>query len=171
MIKFQWLLSKSRKKTLFEEHVIYGKRTCSESYEDRRYKHLYEKNHLCRESRVCRKFCQKKLCEAGKYNNESVNYKQDDIFQLENEEMSFDNANVNYHKLSEFYGQRNATDFKLRFNSYTTLILPPLPDEIKAMGVRVYVTDLNADFSCDAITPFSIQDLISVNHDVDGYQV
>ena len=42
------------------------------------------------------------MCEGGKYKDESVNYKQDDIFQSENEEMSCDNVNVNYHKLSEF---------------------------------------------------------------------
>ena len=59
----------------------------------------------------------------------------------------------------------------MKFNSYTTLIPPPLPDEIKGTGVRVYVTELNADFSCDDITQFSIQDPVWVNYDVDGYQV
>ena len=34
---------KGGKKTLFEEHAIYGKRTSIESYKDRGYKHLYEK--------------------------------------------------------------------------------------------------------------------------------
>ena len=34
---------KGRKKILFEEHTIYGKKTSIESYEDRGYKHLYEK--------------------------------------------------------------------------------------------------------------------------------
>ena len=121
---------KGGNKTLFEEHAIYGKITRIESYEDRGYKHLYEKNHLCRGSRVC-KICQKRMCEGGKCKDESMIYKQDNIFQLENEEMSCDNVNVNYHKLSEFYGQRNAIDVKLKFNSYTTLIPPPLPDEIK----------------------------------------
>ena len=80
-----------------------------------------------------------------------------------------DNVDVNYHKLSEFYGQRNAIDVKLKFNSYTTLIPLPLPDEIKGTGVRVYVTELNADFSCDNITPFSIQDPVWVNYDIIGY--
>ena len=129
-----------------------------------------KRNHSCRGSRVC-KFCQKKMCEGVKYKDESVNYKQNDIFQLENEEMSCDNVDVNYHKLPEFYGKKNAIDVKLKFNSYTTLIPLPLPDEIKGRGVRVYVTELNADFSWDDITPFSIQDPVWVSYDVDRYQV
>ena len=74
------------------------------------------------------------MCEGEKYKDESVNYKQDDIFQLENEEMSCDDVNVNHHKLSEFYVQRNAIDVKLKFNSYTTLIPLLLLDEIKGRG-------------------------------------
>ena len=76
--------------------MIYGKRVSSETYEDRGYKHLYEKHHTCRRNGLCKKFCQTKICEAGKYSSDSVNYKRDDIYQLENEEMSCDNVNVNY---------------------------------------------------------------------------
>ena len=72
---------KGRKKTSFKEHAIYEKRTSIESYEDRGYNHLYEKNHSCRGSRVC-KFCQKKMCEGENYNDESMNYKQDDNLKM-----------------------------------------------------------------------------------------
>ena len=103
-----------------------------------------------------------------------MNYKRDDIYQVENEEMSCDNVNVNYHDLCEFYSQRNATDLKLKFNSFTTLIPPPavhLNGNKRNVGVKVYVTELNSDFSCNNPTPFTIQDPAWVNYDVDAYQV
>ena len=113
---------KGGRKVLFEECLTSGKRASSETYEDCGYKHLYEKHHSWRRNGLCEKFCQTKICEAGKYSNDSVNYKRDNIYQLENEEMSCDNVNINYHDLCEFYSQRNAIDLKLKFNSFTTLI-------------------------------------------------
>ena len=94
--------------------MTYGKRVSSETYEDHRYKHLYEKHHMRRRNGLCKKFYQTKICEAGKYSRDSVNYKRDDIYQLENEEMSCDNVNVNYHDFCEFHSQRNAIDLKLK---------------------------------------------------------
>ena len=49
--------------------------------------------------------------------------------------MSCDNVNVNYYRLSEFYGQRNDNDVKLKLDSYTTPISPPLLDEMKGRGL------------------------------------
>ena len=75
--------------------------------------------------------------------------------------------------MCEFYSQRNAIDLKLKFNSFTTLIPPTihLDGNKRNVGVRVYVTELNADFSGNDPTPFTIQNPAWVNHDVDGYQV
>ena len=45
-------------------------------------------------------------------------------------------------------------------DSFTTLIPPPLYDEgkKKSRNVRVYVTEINADFCTNDSTPLTIQD-------------
>ena len=41
----------------------------------------------------------------------------------------------------------------------------------KSHGVKVYVTEINADFCNDDISPLTIQDPVRVNYDVDDHQV
>ena len=89
---------KGGKKSTFQEFLIYDKTSGRDCYEDRGYKHLY-KSHPCCSGALCEAFCGKKNL------NTRVNYKRDDIHQVENEEMSCDNMNVNYHKLAQFYEQ------------------------------------------------------------------
>ena len=39
---------KKNKKRFFEKQVVYSRRISSETYEDRSYKHLYERHHSCK---------------------------------------------------------------------------------------------------------------------------
>ena len=162
---------KSSKKVLFEEHAVYSKRVCKETYEDRGFKHLYKRHHSCSSKSSC-KFCNGVICERGKSSKRSVNYKEDDLFQLENEEISCDNMFVDYSKVKEFYDERNETDVKMKGDSFTTLIPPPLSNaHRKERGVRVFVTEINADFCCNDITPLTVHDPVWVEYDVDCHQV
>ena len=61
------------------------------------------------------------ICERGKSRKHSVNYKEDDLFQLENEKMSCDNMFVDYSKVKEFYDERNEIDVKMKGDSLTLL--------------------------------------------------
>ena len=159
---------KGGKKRMFQEFVIYDKTANHGDYEDRGYKHWYERHHSCNNKNgglLCREFCTSKL-------NTKVNYKRDDVYQLENEEMSCDNVNVNYYKLSRFYEQRSELDSKMKTNAFNTLIPPPMSStDKKTNRVRVYITEINADFSCNDVTPCSIQDPVWVNYDMDSHQV
>ena len=138
---------------------------------DHGYKHLYEKHLSCKKNRSQCKFCNSVICCAGKAEKRSVNFKKDDMFQVENEEMSCDNVSVNYSRLIQFYDERNKIDLKQKNDSFTTLIPPPLYDEGgKSRGVKVYITEINADFCNDDISPLMIQDPMWVNYDVDGHQ-
>ena len=47
---------KSSKKVLFEEHAVYSKRVCKETYENRGFKHLYERHHSCSGKSSCKFF-------------------------------------------------------------------------------------------------------------------
>ena len=70
--------------------------------------------------------------------------------------MSFDNMFVDYSKVKEFYDERNEIDVKMKGHSFTTLIPPPLSNvRRKERGVRVFVTEINADFCCNDITPLT----------------
>ena len=114
---------KSSKKVLFEEHTVYSKRVCKETYEDRGFKHLYEKHHSCSGKSSC-KYCNGVICEMGKSSKHSVNYKEADLFQLENEEMPCDNMFMDYSKIKDFYDEHNEIDVKMKCDSFTTLIPP-----------------------------------------------
>ena len=86
--------------------------------------------------------------------------------------MSCNNVNVNYYKLSQFYEQRSELDLKMKVNLFNTLIPPPISSIDKNTNrVRLYVMEINADFSCNDVTPCSIQDPVWVNHDMDLHQV
>ena len=43
-----------------------------------------------------------------------MNFKKDDMFQVENEQMSCDNVSVNYSKLIQFYDEKNKIDFEAK---------------------------------------------------------
>ena len=81
------------------------------------------------------------------------------MFQLENEEMSFDNMFVDYSKVKEFYDEHNEIDVKMKGDSFTTLTPPPQSNvHRKERGMSVFVTEINADFCCNDITPLTVQD-------------
>ena len=101
---------KKNKKCFCEEHAIYSRRVSSETYEDRGRKHLYEKHHSCKKNKSLCKFCNSMICHAGKTEKHSMNFKKDDLYQVENEEMSCENVSVNYSKLIQFYDERNEID-------------------------------------------------------------
>ena len=58
-------------------------------------------------------FCHGIISEGGKSGINSVNYKENDVFQLENEEISCDNVCVDYSIIRHFYDERNEIDLKL----------------------------------------------------------
>ena len=61
---------------------------------------------------------------------------------------------------------------KQKNDLFTTSISPPLYDEGgRRHGVKVYVTEINADFCNNDISPLTVQDPVWVNYDVDGHQV
>ena len=91
------------KKGFFKESVVYSRHIAKETYEDRGYKHLYEKRHDCHEDSCF--YCTSTLCDKGKTNHHPVNYKERDLYQVENEEMSCMDINVNYDKLRDFYDE------------------------------------------------------------------
>ena len=110
--------------------------------------------------------------EDHELNGAYISVVQDDVYQLENKEMSCDNVNVNYYKLSQFYEQRSKLDSKMKANAFNNLIPPPLSSVDRKMNrVGLYVTEINADFFCNDATPCSIQDPVWVNYDVDSHQV
>ena len=54
------------------------------------------------------------------------------------------------------------------------ILIPPLlydEGKKKSRNVKVYVTEVNADFCTSEITLLMIQDSVWVNYDVDGHQV
>ena len=82
---------------MFEERAVYSKQVSKETYEDRGFKHLYGKHHECM-GKDCL-FCNSVIGKSGESSCHSVNYKENDSFQLENEEMSCDNVHVDYANL------------------------------------------------------------------------
>ena len=60
----------------------------------------------------------------------------------------------------------------MKVNAFNTLVPPPISSmDKKTNRVGVYIMENNTDFSCDDVTPYSIQDLVWVNYDVDLHQV
>ena len=60
----------------------------------------------------------------------------------------------------------------MKVDTFNTLIPPPIsPEDKKVNRVRVYVMEINSDFSCIDVTPCTVQDPTWVNYDVDSHQV
>ena len=85
--------------------------------------------------------------------------------------MSCDNVSVNYSKLVQFFNKRTNIDLLQKQESFTTLILLPLSKKDSKRGIKVYVTEMNADFCCDRTTPLTIQDPVWLNFSADAQQV
>ena len=84
--------------------------------------------------------------------------------------MSCENVNVNYHKLSQFYEQRSELDLRMKVNAFNTLIPPPISSTDKKLTDYEYtLRRLMPIFSCNDVTPCSIQDPVWVNYDVDSH--
>ena len=145
-----------RKKKFYQEFVSYDKTDGK-----------YEEHHHCRckgKHGYSKVFCKSKLFRT--------NYKKDDVFQVENEEMSCDDLKVTYDTLDKFFCQREEVDMKMKGLSFSTLIPPPVSSFTSHMNVcKVFVTELNVDFSCDFVSPSTIQDPVYVNFDIDALQV
>ena len=78
--KIQMVIVQKRIRNIFfKEQVVYSRRISSETYEHRGYKHLHEKHQSCKKNR----FCNSVICLAGKAEKRSVNFKKDDMFQVE----------------------------------------------------------------------------------------
>ena len=61
---------------------------------------------------------------------------------------------------------------KMKRLSFSTLIPPPASSFASCTNVcKVFVTELNADFSCDFVSPSTIQDPVYVNFDIDALEV
>ena len=145
--------------------MVYDKTCDAHRYEDRGIKHLYESHHSCRgakDGKYCNLFCAPRLS--------STNFKQDNMYQVENEEMVCTDADVNYGQLDSFSHDRNETDVPSKVLLFSTLIPPPatmLNNEVCC----VFVTEINADLSCDFISSCTIQDPKYINYDEDTVQV
>ena len=61
-------------------------------------------------------------------------------------------------------------DEKQKAFAYSMLIPPPCLDNSNE-GVRVYVTEINADLSCDFLSPHTIQDPVYMSYDEDTLQI
>ena len=144
------------------EQFVHNKYCDSPQYEDRSIKHLYEQHHRCTESGPCERFCRMRLIEG--------NHKRDDLFNLKNEEMVCTECPVNYDKLQELYVERGSIDEKQKAFAYSMLIPPPCLDDSNE-EVRVYITEINADLSCDFLSPHTIQDPVYMSYDEDTLQI
>ena len=76
---------------------------------------------------------------------------------------------MSYNKLHDFHVKRTSIDKSQKMFAYSTLIPPPCLNDVE--GVRVYVTEINADLSTDFLSPHTIQDPAYVCYDVDVLQV
>ena len=85
-------------KDMYSKFVVYDKTCDAHRYKDCGMKHLYESHHLCRgakEGKYCNLFCTSHLS--------SMNFKKDDMYQVENEEMVCTDTEVNYGQLDSFF--------------------------------------------------------------------
>ena len=152
-------------KKMYSEFVFYDKSLGVSRYEDRGKKHLYEQHHGCKgelTNRYCDVFCASRLS--------LTNYKQNDMFQVKNEEMVCGDVPMDYELLDNFFGKRNDTDFRSKVLSFSTLIPPPASRRSHKVH-RVIVTEINVDLSCSYVSPCTIQDPVYVNFDDDTMQL
>ena len=162
------IIPKKIKKCFYKEYTVYNRNGGNDVYEDRGYKHLLENHHSCGKAKgkkcpICDSFISSKNC--------SIVYKKDDMYEVENEEMSCDNVSVNYSELVEFFNERTNIDVLQKQESFTTLIPPPLSKKDLKRGIKVYVTEMNANFCCDRTTPLTIQDPVWLNFSADAQQM
>ena len=148
-------------KGFYSKHVKYNKYLDGFKYEDCGVKHLYEKHHGCNEGKYCEQFCCSTLTQCS--------HKQNDMFQLENEEMICTDCTMDYDQLSEMYFERSHIDENQKAHAYSTLI--PLPCLWGVREMCVYITKINVDLSCDFVSPHTIQDHVYMNYDKDSLQV
>ena len=113
-------------------------------------------------NRYCDVFCASRLSH--------MNYKQNDMFQVENEEMVCGDVPMDYELLDNFFGERSDTDFRSKVLSFSTLIPPPALRWSHKVH-RVIVTEINSDLLCSYVSPCTIQDPIYVNFDDDMMQL
>ena len=107
-------------KRMYSEFVFYDKSLGASRYEDHGKKHLYKEHHGCKGelmNRYCGVLCASRLSHT--------NYKQNDVFQVKNEEMVCGDVPVDYELLDNFFGEHNDTDFRSNISSFSTLIPPP----------------------------------------------
>ena len=76
---------------------------------------------------------------------------------------------MDYNQLREMYFERSGIDENQKAHAYSTLIPPPCLWAVR--GMRVYITKINVDLSCDFVSLHTIQDPIYVNYDKDSLQV
>ena len=85
-------------KDMYSKFVVYDKTHDAHRYEDHGMKPLYKSHHSCRgakDGKYCNLFCASHLS--------SMNFKQDDMYQVENEEMVCIDTEVNYGQLDYFF--------------------------------------------------------------------
>ena len=148
-------------KKMYSEFVFYDKSLGVSRYEDRGKNHLYEQHHGCKgelTNRYCGVFCASQLSHT--------NYKQNDMFQVENEEMVCGDVPMDYELLDNFFSECNDTNFRSKVLSFSTLI-PPSALRQSHKVRRVIVTEVNVDLSCSYVSPCTIQDPVYVDFDDD----
>ena len=84
-----------------------------------------------------------------------MNYEQNDMFQVENEEMVCGHVPMDYELLDNFLGECNDTDFRSKVSSFSTLIPPPALRWSHKVH-RVIVTEIKTDLSCSYVPPCTI---------------
>ena len=150
---------KEASKRMHSEFVFYDKSLGASRYEDHGKKHLYEQYHGCKGELMnwyCGVFCASRLLHT--------NYKQNDLFQVENEEMFCGDVLVDYKLLDNFFGECNDIDFRSKVLSFSTLIPPPASRWSHKVH-RVIVTEINSDLSCRYVSLCTIQDPVFINFD------
>ena len=117
---------------------------------------MYEHHHNCSSGRgYCTQFCRETLS--------GTDYKSNDVFHVENEEMVCTNSPMSYDKLHDFMVEHRSIDEESKEFSTSTLIPPP---SVNGGGtIRVYVTELNADLSTDFSSPHTVQNPAYVCYD------
>ena len=144
-------------KKMYSEFAFYDKSLGVSRYEDCGKKHLYEQHHSCK-GELMNKYCG--VFSASRLSH--TNYKQNDMFQVENEET--------VELLDNFFSECNDTDFRSKVLSFSTLI-PPSASRQSHKVHRVIVTEINVDLSCSYVSPCTIQDPVYINFDDDMMQL
>ena len=143
-------------KCMYSEHVLLSHIDGFKlPYEDRGVKHLYEHHHNCSSRRgYCTQFCHETLS--------GTDYKSNDVFHVENEEIVCTNSPVSYDKLHDFMVERRSINEESKKFSTSMLIPPP---GVNGGTIWMYVTELNADLSTDFSSPHTVQDPAYVCYD------